>query len=115
MYWATNKADYFIYGCDKLYIGVDHKPLLAFFRKVDTKPQDHIVNKRLRKYVSEMNALRFTIFHISGAHFFFCPTGALDFSVVKQVLTGERVMKVQYSLQKQSATKVQRGYCANQS
>ena len=114
VYWATSKADYFIYGCDKLYIGVDHKPLLAFFRKVDTKPLDHIVNKRLRKYVSEINALRFTISTFQ-VHIFFCPTGALDFSVVKQVLTGERVMKVQYSLQKQSATKVQRGYCANQS
>ena len=75
--WATSKADYFIYGCDKLYIGVDHKPLLAFFRKVDTKPLDHIVNKRLRKYVSEINALRFTIFHISGAHFFFFRPGLL--------------------------------------
>ena len=31
MFWAVNKADYFIYGCDKLYIGTDHKPLLAFF------------------------------------------------------------------------------------
>ena len=27
VYLATSKADYFIYGCDKLYIGVDHKPL----------------------------------------------------------------------------------------
>ena len=77
VYWATSKADYFIYGCDKLYIGVDHKPLLAFFRKVDPKPLDHIVNKRLRKYVSEINALRFTIFHISGAHFFFVRPGLL--------------------------------------
>ena len=30
LYWATSKADYFIYGCDKLFIGVDHKPLLFF-------------------------------------------------------------------------------------
>ena len=66
VYWATSKADYFIYGCDKLYIGVDHKPLLAFFRKVDPKPLDHIVNKHLIKYVSEINSLRFKIFHISG-------------------------------------------------
>ena len=33
MFWAINKADYFIYGCDKLYVGTDHKLLLAFFRK----------------------------------------------------------------------------------
>ena len=67
VYWATNKADYFIYGCDKLYIGFDHKHLLAFFRKVDPKPLDQIVNKRQRKYVSEINSLCFTAFHISGA------------------------------------------------
>ena len=66
-FWAVNKADYFIYGCDKLYIGTDHKPLkVFFFRKVDPKPLYQIVNKRLRKYVSEINELRFTIFHISG-------------------------------------------------
>lgn len=64
IYWALNKADYFIYGCDKLFIGTDHKPLVAFFRKEDPKPLDQIVNKCLRKYVSEINELRFTIFHI---------------------------------------------------
>ena len=94
VYWATSKADYFIYGCDKLYSVMNQKPHLAFFRKVDPKPLDHIVNKRLRKYVSEINALRFAIFHISGT-LFFCQTGALNFPVVKQVLTGERVLKVQ--------------------
>ena len=67
VYWATSKADYFIYGCDKLYIGVDHKPLLAFSRKVDPKPLDQIVNKRLRKYVAEIKTLRFKIFHVAGA------------------------------------------------
>ena len=30
VYWAVSNADYFIYGCDKLYIGVDHRPPLAF-------------------------------------------------------------------------------------
>ena len=95
VYWATSKADYFIYGCDKLYIGVDHKPLWAFFRKMDPKPLDHIVNKPLRKYVSEINALRFTIFFTFQVPIFCCQTGALDFPVVKQVLTGERVLKVQ--------------------
>ena len=31
MFWAINKAEYFIFVCDKLYIGTDHKPLLVFF------------------------------------------------------------------------------------
>ena len=66
VYWAKDKANFFIYGCPNLYIGVDHKPLLAFFRE-DPKPLDQIVNKRLRKYVSEINMLRFKIFHIAGA------------------------------------------------
>ena len=56
-------------------MGTDHKPLLAFFRKDDPKPLDHIVNKRLRKYVSEIGELRFSIFHIPGAKFFFVRPG----------------------------------------
>ena len=76
MYWATSKADYFIYGSDKLHIGVDYKPLLAFFRKVDPKPLVNIVNKRLRKYVSEITAQRFTIFHISSAKIFLSDRGS---------------------------------------
>ena len=66
IYLAINKAEYFIYGCDKLFIRTDHKPLVAFFRKEDPKPLDQIVNKRLRKYVSEITELRFTIFNIPG-------------------------------------------------
>ena len=34
IFWAVNKADYFIYGCDKLFIGTDHKPLIAFLGKL---------------------------------------------------------------------------------
>ena len=67
LFWAINKADFFIYGAPKLYIGTDHKPLLGFFRKVDPKPLDHISNKRLRRYVAEIGELRFTMFHIEGA------------------------------------------------
>ena len=84
LYWAINKADYFLYGCDKLYVGSDHKPLLAYFRKVDPKPLDHIVTKRLRKYVSEIGELRFSIFHIPGRDNFLSdrgimfPTGKAD-------------------------------------
>ena len=71
IFWAVNKADNFIYGCDRLYIGTDYKPLIALFRKDDPKTLDQIVNKRLRKFVSEINELRFTIFHISGVNIFF--------------------------------------------
>jgi hypothetical protein len=66
LYWAINKADYYLYGCDKLYVGTDHRPLLAFFRKDDPKPLDQISNKRLRKYVAEIGELRFTMFNIEG-------------------------------------------------
>ena len=68
-------ADYF-FGCDKLYVGTDHKHLLAFFRKDDPKPLDHIVNKRIRKYVSEIGELRFSIFHIPGANNFLSGRGS---------------------------------------
>ena len=57
-------------------MGTDHKPLLAFFRKVDPKPLDHIVNKRLRKYVSEIGELHFSIFHIPGAANFLSDRGS---------------------------------------
>ena len=57
-------------------MGTDHKPLLAFFRNTDPKPLDQIVNKRLRKYVSEINELRFTIFHIAGADNFLSDHGS---------------------------------------
>ena len=67
LFWGIHKTDYFIFGCDKLFVGTDRKPLLAFFRKEDPKPLDHISNKRLRKYVAEIGEVRFTIFHIEGA------------------------------------------------
>ena len=67
LYWAVHKTDYFIFGCDKLFVGTDHKPLLTFFGKEDPKPLDHINNKRLRKYVAELGEVRFTMFHIEGA------------------------------------------------
>ena len=101
LYLAVNKADYFIYGCNKLFIGTDHKPLVAFFGKVDPKPLDKIVNKRLRKYVSEINALRFTIFHILGAKKSHQIEG-LDSQVVGLVMTKESLLKVQRSQTVQS-------------
>ena len=75
LFWAINKADFFIYGCDKLFIGTDHRPLLAFFRKEDPEPLDHISNKRLRKYEAEIGELRFTMFHIERANNFLADRG----------------------------------------
>ena len=50
--------------------------MLAFFRKDDPKQLDHISNKRLRKYVSEIGDLRFSIFHIPGADNFLSHRGS---------------------------------------
>ena len=47
-----------------------------FFRKDDPKPLDHIVNKRLRKYVSEIGELRFQMFHIPGVSNFLSDSGS---------------------------------------
>jgi hypothetical protein len=76
LFWAINKCDYYIYGCDKFFVGTDHRPLLAFFRKDDPKPLDHISNQRLRKYVAEIGELRFTIFHIEGAKNYLADRGS---------------------------------------
>ena len=72
MFWAIHKVDFFIFGCEKLYIGTDQKPLLEFFRKNYSKPLDQIVNKCLRKFVSEINEIRITIFTFL-VYFFFRP------------------------------------------
>ena len=76
LFWAINKCDYYIYGCDKLFVGTDHRPLLAFFRFEDPKPLDHISNKRLRRSVAEIGELRFTMFHIKGARNFLADRGS---------------------------------------
>ena len=78
----------FFKAFSKLYAGPDHEPLLAYFRKVDPKPLDHIVNKRLQKYVSEIRELRFSIFHIPGADNFLSDR-ALGFLQESLVMTGE--------------------------
>ena len=70
LFCAINKWDFFIYGCDKLFSGTDHRPLLAFFRKQDPKPLDHISNKRLCRYVADIGELRFTMFDIERANNF---------------------------------------------
>ena len=38
LFWAINKADYILYGCDKLYVGNDHRPLLAGFFLKKSQP-----------------------------------------------------------------------------
>ena len=88
VYWAKDKADYFIYGCPDLHIGVDYKPLLAFFR-LNPKPLDQIVNKRLRKYVSEVNTSKFKISTLLEQKII-CQTRALDFQAELLELTKER-------------------------
>ena len=65
-----------MYGAPKLYIGSDHKPLLAFFRKIDPKPLDAISNKRLRRYVAAIGEHRFTMFHIEGAKNYLADLGS---------------------------------------
>ena len=89
VYWAKDKADYFIYGCPDLHIVVDHKPLLAFFRE-NPKPLDQIVNKRLRMYVSEINTLKFKNFHIAGAKNYLSDQGSRFPSGVAGADKGEK-------------------------
>ena len=81
----------FLYGCDKLFVGTDHRPLLAFFRKDDPKPLDHIWNKRLRKYVAEIGELRFSMFHIKGLKNFW-RTEVVDSLQEMLVMTKEMVV-----------------------
>ena len=76
VFWALQKADFFVYGAPKLYIGSDHKPLLGFFRKIDPKPLDAISNKRLRRYVAAIGEHRFTMFHIEGAKNYLADLGS---------------------------------------
>ena len=76
LFWAIHKTDYFIFGCPKLFVGTDHRPLFAFFRKEDPKPLDHITNKLLRKYVAEIGEVRFTMFHIEGAKNYIADRGS---------------------------------------
>ena len=47
VYWGLEKTDYIIYGCPQLFIGVDYKPLLAFFQNENPKALYQISNKQM--------------------------------------------------------------------
>ena len=60
---ALNKARFFVLGCDKLTIAVDHKPLLKVF---GDRSLEDITNTRLRNLKEKTLRFKFRIIHISG-------------------------------------------------
>ena len=60
---ALNKARYFVLGCDKLIIAVDHKPLLKIF---GDRSLEDIPNPRLRNLKEKTLAFKFTMIHVPG-------------------------------------------------
>lgn len=61
---ALEKARYFVLGCDKLIIAVDHKPLVKLF---GDRSLEDIPNSRLRNLKEKTLRYRFTMLHIPGA------------------------------------------------
>ena len=57
------KTIYYTQGCDKLIVGVDHKPLLGL---LNSKPMDQIDNGRLLCLKEKTLGWRFRILHIPG-------------------------------------------------
>ena len=49
MAWVLDKARHYMMGCPKLYVGVDHKPLLGIYSP--TRGLADIDNPRLRNLV----------------------------------------------------------------
>ena len=64
MDWATKKTDYFISGCENLYLGFDHKPLIGLFNP--DRDLGDIVNTKLRKYVERISHYKFKCFYVPG-------------------------------------------------
>ena len=62
--WALEKAKYFLMGCQDLYVGVDHKPLLGIY--AEGKALTDIGNPRLRNLAEKASRYRFTTFHVKG-------------------------------------------------
>ena len=62
--WGCRKAKYFLAGCNNLWVGVDHKPLLGLYSP--DKALADIDNARLRRLVEKAVEYRFTAFHIPG-------------------------------------------------
>ena len=62
--YALDKARFFILGCSKLILAVDHKPLLRIFTD---RSLDAIANPRLRNLKEKTLRYKFEIVHIPGA------------------------------------------------
>jgi hypothetical protein len=60
---SLQKTKYYTQGCDKLVVGVDHKPLLGVLNE---KCLEKIDNPRLRKLKEKTLGWRFSIVHIPG-------------------------------------------------
>ena len=60
---ALNKARYFVLGCEKLIIAVDHKPLLKLF---GDRSLEDIPNPRLRNLKEKTLAFKFSMIHVPG-------------------------------------------------
>ena len=60
---ALKKTRYYTQGCEKLIIGVDHKPLLGV---LNNKSLESIDNPRLMKLKEKTLGWRFQIVHIPG-------------------------------------------------
>ena len=62
--WGCKKARYFLAGCQDMWVGVDHKPLLGLY--APEKALADIENARLRRLVEKASEYRFKAFHIPG-------------------------------------------------
>ena len=60
---GLHKTRYYTQGCDKLLVGVDHKPLLGILQG---KRLEDIDNMRLRRLVEKTYGWRFKVVHIPG-------------------------------------------------
>ena len=60
---GLHKTRYYTQGCDKLLVGVDHKPLLGLLQG---KRLEDIDNMRLRRLVEKTYGWRFKVVHIPG-------------------------------------------------
>ena len=60
---GLKKFRHFILGCDKVYLAVDHKPLLKL---LGDKHLDDIENERLKKLKERTFPYKFTVVHVPG-------------------------------------------------
>ena len=64
MAWALEKAKHYVMGCPKLFVGVDHKPLLGIY--APAKPLSYFDNPMLRNLAEKAIRYRFSTFHVKG-------------------------------------------------